>query len=228
MAYIIFNDIDSRNMGVTNVLSMPLPSRAEQGTNIIEIPGRPEPLMEVKKTFSTISYSVEMELAVGIDVRSIFSWLSGKGKLIFSDEPDKYYNAISCAPVSTNRINSCYRSITVKFTCLPFAYAVDNDAIELTEPEEIITVGGGYYCRPVYKLYGTGNITLTVNNDTAHEFTAYDVDEYVTVDAALMIVHKDGMHVENSGRLPFLAVGDNLIKISGATKLEIVKNERWL
>ncbi|MDO5558132.1 MAG: phage tail family protein [Oscillospiraceae bacterium] len=227
MAYIIFNENDSRNMGVSNILNMPLASKAEQKSDILYIPGRPEPIIDLKESFNPVSYVVEMEIKTGTNIRNILSWLSGSGKLIFSDEPDKYYNAYSNSVVSTSRTNNKYYSMSVKFLCQPFAYAIDNDPIEITTNNYALEVRGSYYSEPIYKIFGSGNITLKVNN-TDKPLKLYDIDSYVTVDTSLLVCHKDKVFVKNSGFLPYLGAGTNLIQWGGnVSKIEVTKNERW-
>lgn len=226
MAYVIYNDISSTEKGL-KVLEMPYSSKAGQIRETTKIPGRPEPLVMLKDNLENKEHTVVFEVSPGADIRDIFSWISGSGKLILSDEPDKYYNAISCEPVKAIRENDIYRIITVVFETGPFAYSVNNEPTEYTSQEIWLTNTGSYYCQPVYKLYGSGNLILVVNNDIENTFTVYNVDEYVTVDAEKLLVHKNGTFLKSKGKLPFLNIGDNRIQ-TNASKIEITKNERWI
>lgn len=53
--------------------------------------------------------------------RKIAQWLSGEGRLIFSDEPDKYYKAVRIGEIDLDAMMRVGR-FTVEFDCFPFAY----------------------------------------------------------------------------------------------------------
>lgn len=56
------------------------------------------------------------------DARNISWWLSQKGKLIFSDEPDKHYNAEVISEIPIEEQFKIGR-FTLDFICEPFAYS---------------------------------------------------------------------------------------------------------
>lgn len=56
--------------------------------------------------------------------REIAHWLSGKGILIFDDEPDKAYDAVVYSGVDTEQIIRTKRA-TVVFECQPFAKTIN-------------------------------------------------------------------------------------------------------
>lgn len=228
MAYFIFNNISSEDMGI-KITSMSSPHKAAQQQDVISIPGSPVPLIHIYDQFDNTEHDITFVLAYKTkeEIRNIFSWLSGTGKFIRSDENDKYYTANMSAELITERISDDIYEASIKMICLPFAYAVDNAAVEITGNDYALEVAGNYYAQPVYKIFGSGNITLKVNN-TDKPLTLFDVDDYVTVDTALLDCHKDGIHVKNAGVLPFLDVGTNRIQWSGSvTHMEVIRNERW-
>lgn len=53
--------------------------------------------------------------------RKIAYWLSGEGKLVFSDEPDKYYKAAVISPIDLETLLSVGKFSAV-FDCYPFAF----------------------------------------------------------------------------------------------------------
>ena len=228
MSTITYSGVSSDTLGImVNQIIVP-PSSVEE-YEMIKIPGRPEPLRSNLKTRPPIQIEVEATIVEDNVLRQIYSTFQGTGKLIRSTEPDKYYNA-SAQVITPENIARYMHKITLGFECMPFAYAVSNDPVELeiSGSAATIDVGGGYYCQPIYKIYGSGDITLTVNG-TGNPLKLYEVDEYVTVDTAVLICHKNGAHVKNSGKLPFLSPGTNMLSwSSNATAVEVIKNERWL
>ena len=74
-------------------------------------------------------------------------------------------------------------------------------------------------------MNGSGDITLTINNDNIY---LYDVVGYVEIDSQDEEYHKDFLPIENgmAGEFPMFEVGDNTISWTGSvTSLEI--DGRW-
>ena len=228
MSTITFKNTVSSDIGIM-INRVVVPPSSVEDYQMIAIPGRQEPLRSDLKTRQPIMITAEATIVEDNMLRQIYSTFQGVGQLIISTEPDKYYNA-SAQVITPDNIVRYMNKITLGFECQPFAYAVSNDPVELeiSGSAATIDVGGGYYCQPIYKIYGSGDITLTVNG-TGNPLKLYEVDEYVTVDTAVLICHKNGAHVKNSGKLPFLSPGTNMLSwSSNVTAVEVTKNERWL
>lgn len=92
-------------------------------------------------------------------------------------------------------------------------------AATITNPE-------GFTATPYMKIYGSGNVTLYINN-RAHGFK--NIDGYIEVDSENMNAYKGDTLQNNKmlvGAFPKLAAGDNNISWAGnVTKIEIVP--RW-
>lgn len=227
MSTITFKDIVSSDIGIM-INRVVVPPSSQEDYQMISVPGRLEPLRSNLKTRPPIMITAEATI-VDNTLRQIYSTFQGVGQLIISTEPDKYYNA-SAQVITPDNIVRYMNKITLGFECQPFAYAVDNEPVDL-ENEGLnaasIEIGGSYYCQPIYQITGSGDITLRVNG--ASPLTLYNVDGYVTVDTALMMCHKNGVNVVSSGKLPFMSPGTNMISwSSNVTKMEVTKNERWL
>lgn len=227
MSTITYKDIVSSDIGIM-INRVVVPPSSVEDYQMIAIPGRPEPIRSNLKTRQPIMITAEATIVEDNMLRQIYSTFQGVGQLIISTEPDKYYNA-SAQVITPDNIVRYMNKITLGFECQPFAYAVNNDPVELeiSGSAATIDVGGGYCCQPIYQITGSGDITLSVNG--AAPLTLYNVDGYVTVDTALMMCHKNGLHVKSSGKLPFLSPGTNMISwSSNVTAVEVTKNERWL
>ena len=227
MSTITFKNVVSSDIGIM-VNRVVVPPSSVEDYQMISIPGRQEPLRSDLKTRQPIMITAEATIVEDNMVRQIYSTFQGVGQLIISTEPDKYYNA-SAQVITPDNIARYMHKITLGFECMPFAYAVSNDPVELeiSSSAASIEIGGSYYCQPIYQITGSGDITLSVNS--ASLFTLYNVDGYVTVDTALMMCHKNGLHVKSSGKLPLLSPGTNMLFwSSNATAVEVIKNERWL
>lgn len=224
MSKFIFNDISSDELGLI-VTKTPVPPCQQELRDTIYIPGG-NTIQAYNKIRQNTSIIIDTTVVEPFRLRDIYSKYQGAGKLILSNEPDKYYRAV-CNPMSPKNIAMYMNNITFEFECEPFAYAVSNEPVEYTSQEVKLTNNGSYYSQPVYKLYGEGDLTLVVNNDTQNMLIVYGVDEFAVIDTEKLLVHKDGKFLKSKGKLPFLNIGDNIIQ-TNASKIEITKNERWL
>ena len=228
MSTITFKNTVSSDIGIM-INRVVVPPSSVEDYQMISIPGRLEPLRSDLKTRQPIMITVEATIVEDNMLRQIYSTFQGVGQLIISTEPDKYYNA-SAQVITPDNIVRYMNKITLGFECQPFAYAVNNDSVTVTAEglnAASIEIGGSYYCQPIYQITGSGDITLSVNG--ASPITLYDVDGYVTVDTALMMCHKNGVHVTSSGKLSFMSPGVNYLSWGrNVMKMEVTKNERWL
>ena len=234
-AYFIFKEKNSAEQGV-QILSMDLPSRQADPYDALHVPGRPEPMMHPQTGRSFLPITIKMEIGRNADIRSILAWLTGSGDLITSDDPAKRYTAYACDTVSVSRLNGVYRTITVRFQCSPFAYAIANDPVELTSsPAQLQTIGT-MYSEPLIELTGTGDVTLTVNGVT---LGIKDVSGTVFIDVHTCQVYKLEYGAKTSIRsattgwieqMVLVPSSDavNVISWTGdVSSVKITKNERW-
>lgn len=170
MSYFIFNGLDSRNYGVLE--GMPIPPRAESGFKTVEIPGRLEPLNQIRKNYKNQTITLFLGIRTPNVIDKINSWLNGAGELILSGDLTKYYKAYAHTAITPERLSRRFGKIPVTFTVEPFRYDVNNPVIphiftDITDgsPEKTITVKaeGSYTCEPLYYFRWAGRIEMTVN-----------------------------------------------------------------
>lgn len=163
--------------------------------------------------------------------RRLFGWLY-KGDIAFNKLYDTYdedyytYAYISNNAGITDLAKRMLSKIEIEFTCKAYKRNIKGDKIislvkaaTLYNPEE-------YTSLPYIKIYGNGNITLSINN-RSHAFK--DVDGYIEIDSELMNAYKD-KQLQNNKMLtilfPKLAAGANNISwVGSVTKVEIIP--RW-
>lgn len=112
------------------------------------------------------------------------------------------------------------------FTCHPFKYSYAGEKmITITQPATIYNTER-FTASPYMKIYGSGTITMYINN-RAHTFK--DVNEYIEVDSDLMTAYKENTLCNNqmlTAVFPKLAAGQNNISWTGnVTKIELTP--RW-
>lgn len=110
--------------------------RPEQSDNEVVVPGRHGSYDFGNNTYRNRQISLELGILgdytpteLRQKIRELAYWLDGKGKLIFDDEPDKFYDAkvYEFVPFSIYGSNN-FRDLsfnagtaTVVFSCFPFA-----------------------------------------------------------------------------------------------------------
>lgn len=106
------------------------PLLAGRRRNDYEISGRHGTVDFGGETYKPMPIPVEIyfisedEYRLQVVAREIAHWLSGKGILVFDDEPDKAYDAVVYDEIDTDQIIRTKRA-TVVFECQPFASTIN-------------------------------------------------------------------------------------------------------
>lgn len=229
--YIILDGISSEEVGLY-VDTPPLPPMALRKYSMFETEELGQSLTLGHDFFEDITLTIScfvFDYGKNIDINAVYAWLRGKQKLQTSIYNDWYYYIKQIPAVLPSYSGKGLYKLDISFVCSPYRYNVNNDIVTIERPETMIEIGGSYYARPIYKIYGNGEIKLIVNDDIMHTLTIYDVSDYVIVDCEKMMVHKDGVWQKNKGILPFFDIGTNVVNYTGnVEKIEITKNERWV
>ncbi len=229
MGWFRFKWIDSREYGIL-ISSVPERVRPARRVKEIEIPGRSGILTQDEETYDAYVISIECGTRGSDRLDEIVAWLNGAGELILSTEPDKVYQASIYNKISIADQIYLYNSFLLQFKVQPFKYRANplRDDLELTAPT-IIRNGGTVYSEPIITVYGSGDITLTINGT---DFHLYGVNESITINSEMMEVFK-GTANQNSKyggeTFPRFEVGENAISWTGnVSKIEIQPKWRWL
>lgn len=227
--FIIVNGVSSDTVGLY-IDTPPMPPMQASDFQTITIPNRAEALTIQAKTRPDVQIDINAYLfddEQSADPADIYAYLNNATTLKTSKNDNFEYRVRRLLGVVPAYQGHGKQLLTISFICSPYRYSTNNDPVEYTQPAVTITNHGSEYSQPIWKLYGTGELTLTVNEDDENALVIPDVDGYVIADAEKLICHKDGTIVRCAGKIPFLNVGDNYIQ-TNATKIEVTKNERWL
>lgn len=209
--------------------NIPAPVR---NIEVVEIPGRDESLYQAADiAYDDITITVEMGFHTpqnrwGMKARQVKQWLSGDGKLKFSDDPEYFYL------VKTIELGEIERKIRragifeVDFVCSPFCYPEDG-TLEKTIDE--VKYNPYMLCHPVYKITGNGQCTLTVNGKSM----SADVAQNITIDTERMLAYRQDGTWQNTAvtgdyESLYLEHGDNSISITSGFSLIVVPQWRCL
>lgn len=121
--WFLWNDVDSRSMGLLVDLYPPR-TRPEERTEQITIPGRQGALTfleDEEPMYNTFILTAECFLRKGADAGAVASWLTGSGKLVLGETPDRFLEARIINKIdyaSLLRHRKAY-SFAVPFQCQP-------------------------------------------------------------------------------------------------------------
>ena len=223
---IIDEDRTSNDIGIW-VDTPPMPPMAEQVYREINIPDREESLTVADEAYKDIDLAVKAYIFDNAyDMTTVYSWLRGAKKLRFKDD-DYYYRVKQVKPPTLNYSGHGKTMITLNFVVSPFRYLKVDTTVISTQNTFTIQNIGNVYCRPQYKIFGSGNITLQVD-DPSNAITVKDVDGYAIIDAERLLIYKNSDFLESEGVIPFLDAGTSTVTISGSgyTNIEITRNQR--
>lgn len=227
MGYFLFNGIKSTDMGII-VSELPSITKPPKLYEKYDVQGAEKSIIY---DLGYQSYTKQMTIGLKstADVNLIMSWLSGSGKFITSDEPDKYYYVQFLDQQNYEKL-ARFRQATITMLCQPYKYKVSEVALAFTGSKTISNTGNTP-TRPTLKLYGTGNASCTFNGITV--FTILGMSGYITIDALNRECKKDDMFKNRSFDGDFsdivLPVGNTTIAFGdNVTSWEIGVNTRWI
>ena len=181
-------------------------------------------------TYAPYVLSVECSTRGSENLDEILAWLDGAGELILCTEPDKVFRASIYNKISVSDMIYLYNSFLLQFRVQPFKYSVNaaGDALELTAPTTIRN-SGTVYSEPLITVYGSGDITLSINGNS---YPLRNVQESITIDSEMMEVFKG--NANQNGKyggveFPRFEVGKNEIRWTGnVSKIKVQPRWRWL
>lgn len=209
---------------------------AERDIEFVSVPGRNGDLIQDNGRYKNVSVPYELVL-LKKDARSfsdltdaVKNWLAvggGYNELWDSYNPRYFRYAAVEGSVDVVEELANYGELSLTFNCKPLRYSfAGQQAIEIMHSNTQLYNPEKLAAAPYIKIYGNGNISLSVNAVT---LTFSGVSEYIEIDSELMNVYK-GLTLLNNittgDTFPTLAPGINNITITGgATRAEIVP--RW-
>lgn len=230
---IFYNGESCKDVGLS-VISRPTIPVPEREYDTIKVEGRDGELHRDKKTYKDIEIPISFNFVSKTpdvwaqDLRKVKKWLySGKdNRLILSDDPEYYYKVKKAVMSDTERTAKRKGKFEIVFTCESYMYRVDGqDEKEIGE----YLYNPYMESQPVYKIYGSGEITLEVNGN---QVTA-EVTEQLNIDTKLEICYNAANEISNAaltGKYEglYLKEGDNNFKYTEGFKVALVPNWREL
>jgi len=167
------------------------------------------PNKEIPFTFTILSEEID------IDFDEVYEWLAEieDNRMIFGRE-DRCYKV---KKILFGNLKKEFRSIgefDITFICEPFSQNLDLTTHEIIVNNFSFYYGGNAPSEPLIKVFGSGNIQLTINEET---MIISDVTDYVEVDSELMQVRNLDLTSKEDiiGDYALFTKGQNTISFSG-------------
>lgn len=230
MLSIIYNNKDSYDdfaLIMERLPSLPC-SKAEYET--IDIEGR-DGTLNIFKNYSDGELKIDFEIKdkdFEANKNSMLSWLLGEEsnkELLVSEDISLFYK-VKQVSVGEIKHEGRLRKFTVTFRIAPFTYLVDGKRTREITNGSVVLNGGTHKSTPRLKIYGSGSVTITINNKS---FTLKNIDGYVVIDSELHQVYKDNINKgkDMTGEFPVFFSGQNNVSWTGAiSKIEATPNWR--
>jgi len=233
MNYLIFNNKNSySDLGLVFKESISIPI-SNENVREVKVEGRSGTLTEKLGTYDDKHIEVNFTSIPNSNLYSTISELilwSNKiinNKLYFHWNLTEYYlvKYVVTDNIKTNL--NLYGEFKVTFVCEPFKYG--NEIIRTISTNNFsFDYLGSIEAEPVIKVYGSGNITLTINTKNV---ILTGVNSYITIDSKLKDCYKDTTltNSQMSGEFPLIKPGSNIISWIGTVgKIEVSYNETYL
>lgn len=192
--YIILNGQNSNSISGLLIQSLAPISKPLMRTEIEEIDGRDGDIT-TKLGYSAYDKEITIGLYGNYDINEVIAYFNSEGTVIFSSEPDKYYNYQIAAQIDFERLVR-YKTATVTMHCQPFKYSA-------TEGTEIFGASSNLVTIPDFSRT-TNGITVTVSDGlmTVSGKGSAATEFYVPIDTLSLAAGSYTMTAIGSGTAP--------------------------
>ena len=164
--YIVLNGKDSRYIQGLLITELPPISKPKQRTKTETIDGRDGDII-TRLGFSAYDKTLKVGLTYDYSIDDLIDFFNSEGKVVFSNEPDKYYRYAIYEQIDFERLLR-YKTAEIDFHVQPFKYSeIETEIVRSftgdTKSFELRN-NGNIYSRPTLKIVGSGDIDLLIND----------------------------------------------------------------
>lgn len=230
--YVIINGTNSLTINGLAIKELPPISKPLMRTTKEEIDGRDGDIT-TNLGYSAYDKTIEIGLFGTYDINDIITFFNQEGTIIFSDEPDKYYNFKMINQIDFDKLIK-FRTATVTFHVQPFKYKVGETPITLSSGENTVINQGNIYSKPILEISGTDTISVLLNSNQIFSIDLSDNNDIVIDTDKLEAYDPNTSALLNRNVIGDyddfrLVSGTNTIEITGTiTSANITYYSRWL
>lgn len=234
MNYIILNGKKSNLLNGLIISTLPPISKPKIRFTAEEIDGVDGDIIS-KLGYGAYDKTFDIGLSYNYNIDDIIEYFNSEGQVVFSNEPDKYYNYTILNQIDFEKLIR-FKTAKITMHVQPFKYStVENTkTYNFSQDNQSLTVrnNGNIYSKPIITLYGSGTINLSLNGN---EVLIIALNGSITLNMQTQNAYDpDTLSYLNrsvTGDLKnlYLKVGANTISWSGnITKVEIDYCSRWI
>ena len=179
-------------------------------------------------SFEDVTYTLRAHTFenTSVDKSAIYAFISEARTLEISRCEDVYFK-VHYAEVTgvSSKADGFIHTYSIGFKLAPFKYFTAND---WTAPvSNLIVNPGNRYCRPLYRIQGGNNTTLTVNGQNL-VIAGGGADYYI--DSERMIAYdsnNDNIMPKTTGIFPYMSPGNNIITVTSGSVLVKLNARCW-
>jgi len=223
-----FNGISSAEFGLY-ISEKKIYSIPARDVTFHSVPGRSGDVLIDNDRYENVivSYTVGIK-DIKKNIRKIKSWLCKPGYLKLTDtyQPTYFRYACFCSSVDVVEMLENVGTAQISFNCKPYMYLNSGQTTRTITSKATINNPTDFDSEPLLRIYGSGAVTLTINNKS-YNFT--QVSPYLSCDTELMNCSYGSIlknHVINFTEFPVFEPGENNISFTG-TVTRIIITPRW-
>lgn len=138
MSYVILNGVKSTTIKGLLIQSLPPISKPLIRTSVEEIDGRDGDIV-TKLGYSAYDKPMEIGLYGDYDVDQVIQFFDSEGTVIFSNEPDKFYNYQIVSQIDFEKLIN-FKTATVTFHVQPFKFSAVDDAFSFSSNQMDVSI----------------------------------------------------------------------------------------
>ena len=229
MAYFTFRNIRSTLYDII-IEELPPITHPRSRVESFVVPGRSGSMNISDEAYDSYTKTVKCLLMTDIHIDNVASWLTGDGKAVFSNEPNRIYDVhVKNARTLSRAFMTGHKRFQIQFETQPYKSSANpEEPLELTAPTTL-TNPGTLRAHPILTIHGTGNMTVSISG---RSFSLTGITDYIVVDSRMVTAYRTNTQLMNhhmAGEFPYLDPGENRITWTGnISKIVIQPNWRWL
>lgn len=234
--YIVLNGVSSRSIKGLLISELAPIAKPAQRVQAEQIDGRDGDII-TPLGFAAYDKVIKIGLTYEYVIDDIIEFFNSSGKVVFSNEPDKYYFYAIYEQIDFERLIR-FKTAEVTFHVQPFKFSdTENEqTFNISGSSEIqIRNNGNYYSRPTITITGAGDINLYINGTQLLTMSLGTIARTIIIDSTDMNAYNEDRTVLLNRLVSGdydnirLKVGNNSITFDGSVSQVVINNySRWI